>query len=356
MNETARLHPDVAEFAATVRRRLDDLEADEVEELTGDLEADLQERLEETGADLGDPGSYAAELRAAAGLAPRVAEEPAGSWLERSASVVTDRLMRLETRLRSGPTSAAVLDFAIALRPVWWVLRAWIVFEIVHIFFNTGTIGTVLPDSAQEWLVFLVAVVVSVQWGRGLWFPWRWARKLLIVGTVASVLLLPVAIDHAVEQSSMGRVIPVSAIPKPPRGLAMNGRPVRNVFGYDAQGNPIRDVQLFNGRGKPLRLGPRWRNSWGSIPIPPVLQSGRKLWNVYPLAWLPRRDTVRDPAGRGRIPGPGVEVERPAPPFTRAPAVSPTVTTGDEGQSGIDKSVGEQKGGGEVEGGKKQHQ
>ena len=70
---------DVGAYVAAVRARLDDLAPEEVEELTGGLEADLAEALagfDETPRQrFGDPAAYADELRAAADLPPR--REPA---------------------------------------------------------------------------------------------------------------------------------------------------------------------------------------------------------------------------------------------------------------------------------------
>jgi hypothetical protein len=67
---------DVRAYVTAVRSWLSDLPSDEVEDLTAGMEADLDERAAETGdrlgALLGEPEAYAAELRAAAGLAPRV--------------------------------------------------------------------------------------------------------------------------------------------------------------------------------------------------------------------------------------------------------------------------------------------
>ena len=74
---------DVAGYAAAVRRGLVDLGPELVEDLTDDLEADLAEALADErhvahGRGLleqfGPPEDYAAELRAAAGLAPAVAQ------------------------------------------------------------------------------------------------------------------------------------------------------------------------------------------------------------------------------------------------------------------------------------------
>ena len=88
----------VNQFLTRVREHLADLSVDERDELLDGLDADLSEQLAEGGA-LPEPGSYAAELRAAAGLpaarqarlrgarrrsgrassAPRTTSAPAGS-------------------------------------------------------------------------------------------------------------------------------------------------------------------------------------------------------------------------------------------------------------------------------------
>jgi hypothetical protein len=87
------IRSEVRTVVAAVRTALDDLSPEEVEELTGGLEADLDDALADAGppgdslggqgdpaASLGDPEVYAAELRAAAGLPPRArgGERPGG--------------------------------------------------------------------------------------------------------------------------------------------------------------------------------------------------------------------------------------------------------------------------------------
>ena len=73
---------DVRAYVRAVRAWLGDLPADEVEDLTAGMEADLAERAAESGGPLGgllgQPEAYAAELRSAAGLPPRVERGGAG--------------------------------------------------------------------------------------------------------------------------------------------------------------------------------------------------------------------------------------------------------------------------------------
>ena len=63
---TTTVPTEIASFAASVRAELADLPAEEVEELTEGLEADLAEAFrEDLARELGDPSAYAAELRTA---------------------------------------------------------------------------------------------------------------------------------------------------------------------------------------------------------------------------------------------------------------------------------------------------
>ncbi len=110
----------VGEFARSVRAQLSDLPALDVEELTEGLEADLAERLAEGGEELGDPVAYAAELRASAGLAPKAPLPPAVP-LRRSLAIKAREVL---AGLRAHPSTASLIDFLIALRPVWWVRAA----------------------------------------------------------------------------------------------------------------------------------------------------------------------------------------------------------------------------------------
>ena len=66
---TSTVTPEIVEFAQGVRAALADLPAEEVDDLTEGLEADLAEAYaEDLQRELPDPAAYATELRAAAGL------------------------------------------------------------------------------------------------------------------------------------------------------------------------------------------------------------------------------------------------------------------------------------------------
>ncbi|GAA3618916.1 hypothetical protein GCM10022223_39650 [Kineosporia mesophila] len=74
MSAVLENHRPIADYLAAVRTALADLPADEVDELTGGLEADLAESLAENGSPVevfGPPEAYAAELRSAGAGGPR---------------------------------------------------------------------------------------------------------------------------------------------------------------------------------------------------------------------------------------------------------------------------------------------
>ncbi|MGH3358125.1 MAG: hypothetical protein ACRDO7_04945 [Nocardioidaceae bacterium] len=324
MSDTARLHPDVASFAASVRARLSDLDAEEIEELTGEMESDLQERFDETGAAFGDPGAYAAELRAAAGL-PRRELRTDRYWYTALGAAMSRRRATFVEWLRANPAAAAVLDFLSVFRPLWWLARAWVAYEIAHLLIATNSVGTWLPDSALGWAVLLAAGLVSVQWGRGEWLVWPRLRRVVVIGNVAAVVLAPFAYSHAAGPSAFRPTSSIAVInngPSSPEGLSMNGHAVRNVFAYDAQGNPLSNVQLYDHEGKPLFVGKR--QTWNWVSVPATVGTGQQAWNVFPLDRVRWGESTFDRASNRRVPEPGVTPEAAPRPLPRAPALLPT--------------------------------
>ncbi len=272
------VRPDVVAFVAAVRAHLDDLDPVEVEELTGGLAADLTDAAADHQGPLeprfGAPQAYADELRAAAGLAPRGSRRPQSHVAELRRS-----LADLAAPLRAHPQWPAVSAFLLTIRPVWWVLRA-----LVAAWLLMGLAGTTVGIVGLALTVALV--VVSVELGRGRWSGRRGLAPLVLLGNVlAAVLVLPMLANL----SDGGEVIYSSASDDSQPGLNRDGRPVTNVFAYDAQGRPLRDVQLYDQTGQPLAVDPgvatTWDETGGTIaPVPASDVYGRQLFNVYPLA------------------------------------------------------------------------
>ncbi|WP_314648248.1 hypothetical protein [uncultured Microbacterium sp.] len=332
MNDTrVSLDEQIRSFAAAVRTHLDDLPEDELDEIMTGLGADLAEQAADNDGvlDLGDPGAYAEELRSAAGLPPRGAPDHELPVAERFAAW----RRRTTDSMRRSVFGAWLLDLAVTLRPVWWVLRGYGFFVVLRFFIAPGANSAhwMVPDSALEWLVILVLALVSVQWGRGLWLPRNPLRHIRTVFSVVAGLALLMAIPSLLSP----RVEYVYDEYPNDSGLLLDGVQVGNIFAYDADGQPLEQVQLYTDKGTPLNL--YGENGWYSatagdaaapyglkpdgtmVTIPGEDFRGRPLWNVYPLdeaeademTLQPRRSTA----------------ERPLPPFLRAPGVGEATPT-----------------------------
>ncbi|GAB3615854.1 hypothetical protein GCM10027416_04110 [Okibacterium endophyticum] len=305
MNESATAPAAVRDFAAAVRAHLDDLPADEVEELTDGLEADLTERAQDAGDSFGDPAEYARELRSASGLPER--EHPSrrrfGTTLRRTGESAA-------RRVRSMPGGARLLDLLIALRPVWWVMRGWVIFHLIAVPIAGARPG--LPDNPVAWVFLLACILLSVEWGRGHWLAWQGFRYVKIaLSTVAAVAFLPLLVS--VASMLPGQSDPY-VYPEPQQGLLLNGDTVENIFAYDCSGKPLTDVQLFDENGNPLSVAADGElqmfaySGTGAhgvlIPNPGV--TGGTGWNVFPLK--------QADAPTGQEPDPST-AEAPDPPF-----------------------------------------
>lgn len=303
MNASVSTTPAVRAFAAQVRAGLDDLPADEVEELTDGLEADLLEQAEDAGEDvgLGDPLAYADELRAAAGLPPRGRRAKARTRvLARLRTAGTD-VVRL---VRANPVGSRCLDFALAVRPVWWVARGWALFECVALPVGGG-IRMPVGGGAAAWLALAACIVLSVQWGRGRWLPWRGVVALKVLVSAATLIVLPVLV---VAVLSSGPEYQADDGGDRPTGMTLDGRQITNIFPYDGAGRQLRDVQLFDQDGRPLttvgEVSPpvtyvMTQTGDGVALVPSSRASGTTGWNVFPLDRVAvPEDGEPDPATR----------------------------------------------------------
>jgi len=273
----------VTAFATAVRRSLVDLGPDSLDDLTDGLEADLADKLAD-GEPLGDAAAYAAELRAAAGVAPAT----------RPTIAVNVRANLADLRSRFAPFVAhpivvEVTAFFVALRPVWWVLRAW------GLFFILAGFHTVPSNPYDPWLL-IALLVLSVQWGRGRWLPWKWSRGAVIVLSVVALLALPTAASYLVQKITyVDDMDPNDFIPT---GLLLNKQQVTNIFAYGPDGEPLTDVRLYDQSGQPLSLSGAWGEETYWIDeetlLVPSEDAGTEGWNVYPLQTVDYADVTED--------------------------------------------------------------
>ena len=267
----------VAAYVREVRAELADLPLEDVEDLTGGMDADLTELAAECGGDLagrlGTPKLYAAELRAAAGLpepvtGPGPRRRPLGeaaTHMRTSFAMLTEQ----HSWLRS------VTAFLVTLRPAWWLLRgylaAWALWSML-----SGSTRGVRPHSFLHLVMALAAIVISVQLGRG-WLRQRAAlRPLLAVANVAAVIVALMAMG-----SGAGSDYYTSTY-SPPAGVSLDGAQVGNIYAYDADGQRITGVRLFAQDGRPFGGGDNAIGPNGNEIAVVRDGSGAPVTNVYP--------------------------------------------------------------------------
>lgn len=280
MTPTLTTDPRVHQFAEAVRAQLRDLSAEEVEDLTDGLEADLDEHARENDDfEFGDPGTYANELRESAGLPAQTdARHSALTILRLEAGRV---LTSAASELRASPTGARVLSFFVSLRPVWWVMRAIIGFTLFELVYLRAEAG--IPVSV---FIFTAFLVLSVQWGRGRWAPQTWLRVLRTIANVAAIVAAPFVIGFFISSAtnaSYGQNVSYD----PPQGLSRNGNSITNVFAYDANGEPLTGVQLFDQDGKPLSAKLPYQDYLTTNDeialVPNRGATNGNGWNVFPF-------------------------------------------------------------------------
>lgn len=267
MSETTTdLRPEVADFLAQVEQRLLDLPTAEREEVLGGLAADLDELVSEHGVRaLGDPDRYAAELRAAAGLPASAPSSTPGATRgvvgARAALVDSVDAVRAgwDRLLAAAPGDTS--GFLGALRPAWWVVRAWVAWMLAQ-----DLRGPYVVVDAPWLLVLAVLVVGSVQLGRGGWGLGRivrrsvGARLLVVALNLMALVMLPDAADRAawyVAEQRAWQLVPgdAPAVHVDPDVLTWRGRPACELEVRDAEGRPVPGaivVDRTNDRRLPL--------------------------------------------------------------------------------------------------------
>ncbi|KAA1427615.1 hypothetical protein [Nocardioides antri] len=305
------VRPEVAAFVEDVRRRLADLDEETRDELTGGLEADLSDQLAD-GAPLGDPATYAAELRAAAGLPDRRRRTLPQLPDLRAPGEVMDRSRARFFALVDQPRVAPAWEVLVALRPAWWLARAWIAVTTLDAFSGSWEPISVIPSLGAPLVgeaVLVAAIAVSTLIGMGRVWPGSGpdratGSRVALLVLNATALLAPalwsapwtgtihhenwVSYDRGYADGSRAD----------DSGLRLDGRPIHNLFAYDTAGNPIDRVQLFDAAGEPVRIGPEdtatGRRAERTVGCP--ARNGKvAVYNVFPLDQLRlRRGTCAD--------------------------------------------------------------
>jgi hypothetical protein len=328
------LRPEVTAFVARVRERLADLPAEELQDLTEGLEADLSDLVTERGGEaLGDPDEYARELRSAAGLDPAPRRRLRRPHVDRTLTL-GDRLDGYAAWWRREMDRKyldQVWPVASALQPAWWVARAWIAAVLVCVFLPGYTPWgyTWLPgvDGVFGIVILGACIVGSTLVGLGRIWPGAGegasrgatARMVLLALNVFAILMIPVVTGQVQEakwrQAENQGFDDTGWV----RGMGVmnRGNQVCNISAYDAQGQPLVGVQLFDQDGQPLET-----RCYSQVRrMVPWMLGDVPRWNVYPLAV--RDHPARTPDQRADVTG----ARFPVPDRATTPEVSNPVAT-----------------------------
>jgi hypothetical protein len=276
---------DVKIYLDAVRARLDDLPDNEREDLLADVEPSILESAEEGDMPvelrLGAPDAFADELRAAAGLPPRVQPTLAASPLRR-------HLADAYAAFADGPRTRWLRDLA----PLWWVLRALVVVALVDLFVG----GSVFDEPDNVVLLVALATVLAVvaSIAIGLRRPRRNAATVL-VNLALALATVPVLIAGAEGLGDDGIAAAQDPFaPAVPDGLTYYGNAVQNIYAFDRRGRLLQDVRLYDQFGVPLEIGARVRD-----PNRRQVRTrgGDPVFNAFPIRYFePGTRKVAHPA------------------------------------------------------------
>jgi hypothetical protein len=321
-DQRSEVAPSVDQFLTRVRAHLADLSDDDRDELLDGLEADLSEQHAEGGS-LPDPAAYAAELRAAAGLPAsskpvrvRTPRPPLKEQLAALPDTWRERWMELTGHNDHTRRTWAFLE---AVRPAWWVLRAWVAVTLLDMLSGDWEYVTVVPSLGVALLgpaLLVGATVVSVLVGQGRLWPGSGPdrtllARLTLVGLNAFAVVVPLTFHYAGSHPFVQEayVAPVRAVDDGHGQVLRTGRDVvRNIYAYDAGGKPLQGVQLYDQQGRPVAVAP-----WSSMGAGadrqvtcPWFNGATPLFNVFPLPQRSQRHGTClkdvDPATAG-VPG-----------------------------------------------------
>jgi hypothetical protein len=306
MTATPTVPSEVAAYVAAVRVALGDLPASERDDLMAEVEASILEAAGERGgsiaAGLGTPQSFAAELRAAAGLhaPPAAAPAPAPG---RSAREALQELWESERAVRARAT-------ANELAPLWWVARAYVAVVALTILarITSSPSHPYLPgrDGTAELVgLTIIAAAVASTWlgfnarGRG---P---SRLRLAINVLLLIAIIPVASRVTAASQPVYEQIVVEVPPAEDSvDLNYQGTQIANLYPYSRDGRLLQDVLLYDDLGRAIEIG-RGRPD----PDRRFVESrdGTSIFNAFPIRYFePGTKSVADPEAGPKVTPPRV--------------------------------------------------
>jgi hypothetical protein len=267
----------VAAYLRDVRAALDDLPADERDDLLEGLEADLTELRAEEGGPLtdrlGSPQAYAAELRSAAGLPPHGGRRAPRTQRLRSA------VRPLLERAAAWPGVAPVRRFLPELRPGWWVLRGYLAAWLFCVV-TSGDLPGPFPRFEESLLAGLLlaagAIALSVWIGRRTDRRPRLRRGVIVANAILGFAAVIALYDVQSQYTGSGEAYYYE---QPCCVLSGTHGVISEIYPYDRDGKLLTDVQLYDQNGLPIDIADR-HSTW-------VRPDGSTWNNVFP-AYPPR--------------------------------------------------------------------
>ncbi|MEO0312943.1 MAG: hypothetical protein RL140_173 [Actinomycetota bacterium] len=233
---------EIKSFVRKVQNQLVSLKAEDLRELTENLEADLLDRRDAEGNNfkLGDAREYAKDLAEAAGL-----------------DLNNIEVSRMNIEFLK--VWKALLSYFRTLSPAWAIVRGWLMFALIYTPLVYGRIGEI-PSNTRDTLVLIALVVVNIWLGRkqfaSLKYPLIALNVLLLAGTPVVVADVAGAFDlykkYVIFESTSQ--------------LVFQGNPVRAVCAIGDDGSKIYNVRkLTNETGYPIFVSEM--NPVQSVPL-----------------------------------------------------------------------------------------
>ena len=250
---------DLDRYVDEVRSHLADLPEEAQDDLTDGLAADLTELVEERGVEaLPRPEAYAAELRAAAGLAAATGRVRHERALPRAAMDAFDAAHAHWDKLLDA-LPGDLRGFLTAVQPVWWVVRAWVAWMVAQ-----DARGTYVAIGDGPWLVVLgVLLIVSIQIGRRSWGFDRLLRasvlaRFALVGlNIFAVTMLPGAVDRTASQVAENRAwmyVDHSTPAYDGGAITYQGRQSCALLVFNADGKRLHGIKVKDQSGRVLPM------------------------------------------------------------------------------------------------------
>jgi len=280
------LSPIKTGYLGRVKIALADLSAEDLEEVTQDLEAHLAELADgEVETVLGTPEAFVYEFRASAGL-----DRETSSRLANTRAWVRQR----ETRLtRSAGWIRAERHWS-RVHPAWLWVRGWLGVSLLSVLSNGADSFRAfpIPTIGNSTLLGLVTAMLAT------WVSLTLARQRkdtfasFLSGTYTAVVALLLLVSLANPTSHP----PTQDFEAMPQGLISEGwNPVQNIYAFDTDGNSIQ-VLLYDHDGRPLLnlpsyvyeeaeiapLEERHSTDFGQVHFERD-ELGRMIPNLYPL-------------------------------------------------------------------------